>query len=158
MRLCNYSGDLSTLKNAVFGRFLLIEEEWTAWTVFLTFLSRGRLLCVSSPPRGSVTENRLFRHLILLFLVDFSKIDSRRDCFAPSESHFESLENRRGNRPGRLVQIWADAAQFGPKICKTQQDCIFMGRSTLIRTKIGPRPAHAKCRCQIIAVLRTNQH
>ena len=40
-----------------------------------------------------VTEKRLFRAPGVTFLVDFSKIDSRRDYFAPSESHFESLEN-----------------------------------------------------------------
>ena len=40
-----------------------------------------------------VTEKRLFRAPGVTFLVDFSKIDSRRDCFAPSESHFKSLEN-----------------------------------------------------------------
>ena len=38
-----------------------------------------------------MTEKRLFEAPGVTFLVDFSKIDSRRDCFAPSESHFESL-------------------------------------------------------------------
>ena len=64
-----------------------------------------------------MTEKRLFEAPGVTFLVDFSKIDSRRDCFAPSESHFESLENR----PERAAEAVSNLCRFGPKTALKRQ-------------------------------------